>query len=85
MNGTVTLSLEDYELLKDNSKSGIEIKLGILKAAKELEVFLTFLTTRTDIGEYLEEFNSYSKTCKVRMIDGRAKIELLNVTEDEED
>lgn len=88
MTGTVTMTIDDYELLKLNATSGKLERAGILKAAKELEVFLTFLITRENIDEHLDEFNSYSKTCKVRIIDGRAKIELLNndkPIEDEED
>jgi hypothetical protein len=88
MTGTVTMTIDDYELLKLNATSGKLERTGILKAAKELEVFLTFLITRENIDEHLEEFNSYSTTCKVRIIDGRAKIELLNndkPIEDEED
>lgn len=88
MTGTVTMTIDDYELLKLNAESGKVERSGILRAAKELEVFLTFLITRENIDEHLDEFNSYSKTCKVRIIDGRAKIELLNndkPIEDEED
>ena len=88
MTGTVTMTIDDYELLKLNATSGKIERPGILKAAKELEVFLTFLITRENIDEHLEEFNSYSTSCKVRIIDGRAKIELLNndkPIEDEED
>ena len=88
MTGTVTMTIDDYELLKLNATSGKIERTGILKAAKELEVFLTFLITRENIDEHLEEFNSYSTSCKVRIIDGRAKIELLNndkPIEDEED
>jgi hypothetical protein len=46
------------------------------------------LITRENIDEHLDEFNSYSTTCKVRIVDGRAKIELLDngkIIEDEED
>jgi hypothetical protein len=88
MTGTVTMTIDDYELLKLNATSGKIERTGILKAAKELEVFLTFLITRENIDEHLEEFNSYSTSCKVRIIDGRARIELLNndkPIEDEED
>jgi hypothetical protein len=88
MTGTVTMTIDDYELLKLSATSGKVERTGILKAAKELEVFLTFLITRENIDEHLEEFNSYSTSCKVRIIDGRARIELLNndkPIEDEED
>jgi hypothetical protein len=89
INGTVTISLQDYESLKNNSKSGEKIKEGILKAAKELEVFLSFLCSRENIDEHIDEFNMYSKTCKIRIVEGRAKIEITNEpdteTEDNQD
>jgi len=83
MIGNVTISLEAYEELKDGSKSSIELKSKVIKAAKEIEVFLSFLCTRESISEYITEFNSYSKKCKIHLIDGKAKIE-LNELQDEE-
>jgi hypothetical protein len=88
MTGTVTMTIADYETLKLEAQSARLERTGLLKAAKELEVFLTFLITRENIDEHLTEFNSYSTTCKVRIVDGRAKIELLDngkIIEDEED
>jgi hypothetical protein len=88
MTGTVTMTIADYETLKLEAQSSRLERTGLLKAAKELEVFLTFLITRENINEHLDEFNSYSTTCKVRIVDGRAKIELLDngkIIEDEED
>jgi hypothetical protein len=88
MTGTVTMTIDDYETLKLGASAVKIERQGLLKAAKELEVFLTFLITRENIEEHLNEFNSYSKTCKVRLIDGRAKIELIDngkIIEDEED
>jgi|LauGreDrversion4_2_1035121.scaffolds.fasta_scaffold76058_7 hypothetical protein len=89
MTGTVTMTIEDYETLKLGAQASKIERTGLLKAAKELEVFLTFLITRENIDEHLDEFNSYSTTCKVRIVDGRAKIELLDngkqIEEDEED
>jgi len=85
MNGTVTLSLEDYHSLREAVPNIQLLKKDILQATKEIEVFLTFLVTRENIEEHLNEFNSYSKTCKVHIIDGRAKIELIKLKQDEED
>ena len=85
MTGTVTLTLEDYHALKDAAPNVIKEKKDLLRAAKELEVFLTYLITRENIDEHLQEFNSYSTSCKVRIVDGHAKIELTNLTQDEED
>lgn len=85
MTGSVTISLEDYHSLKDAAPNLQSLKKDILQATKEIEVFLTFLITRENIEEHLEEFNSYSKTCKVRIIDGRAKIELIKLKEEDEE
>lgn len=85
MTGTVTITIDDYEKLKLDASSGRSEKQGVIRAAKELEVFLTFLISKENIDDHLQEFNSYSKTCKVRLIDGRAKIELTNVQEDDEE
>lgn len=76
MVGTVTISLADFELLKKQAESGSKISENIVKAAKELEVFLSFLVTRENIDDHVEEFNSYSKRCKIRIIEGRAKIQI---------
>mgnify|MGYP007090450348 CR=1 FL=1 len=64
MIGTVTISLADFETLRKQAESGSKASDEIIKAAKELEVFLSFLITRENIDEYVEEFNSYSKKCK---------------------
>lgn len=80
MNGTVTISLSDYELLKNQSTAGKQTALDIAKAAKEIEVFLTFLVTRENIDEHIAEFNSYSKTCKIEMVNERAKIKFIDKT-----
>jgi hypothetical protein len=87
MNGTVTISLSDYELLKNQSSAGKQTASDVVKAAKEIEVFLTFLVTRENIEEHVNEFNSYSKTCKIEIIGGRAKIKFIDKTtfENEED
>jgi hypothetical protein len=78
MVGTVTISLADFEFLRKQADSGSKTSEEIIKAAKELEVFLSFLVTRENIDEHIEEFNSYSKRCKIRIVEGRAKIQITN-------
>jgi hypothetical protein len=78
MVGTVTISLADFESLRKQADSGGKITEEIVKAAKELEVFLSFLVTRENIDEHIEEFNSYSKRCKIKIIEGRAKIQIIS-------
>tara|TARA_R110002020_G_scaffold90248_1_gene219788 strand:- start:340 stop:585 length:246 start_codon:yes stop_codon:yes gene_type:complete len=74
MTGTVTISLEDFKKLETSQAKTDERSKGIRQASKELEVFLSFLITRDSIAEYLDEFNRQSSTCRINIIDGRAKI-----------
>jgi hypothetical protein len=78
MVGTVTISLADFESLRKQADSGSKVTEDIVKAAKELEVFLSFLITRENIDEHVEEFNSYSKRCKIKIVEGRAKIQIID-------
>ena len=78
MIGTVTISLADFESLRKQASSGSKATEDIVKAAKELEVFLSFLITRENIDEHVEEFNNYSKRCKIKIVEGRAKIQITN-------
>jgi hypothetical protein len=74
MTGTVTISLKDFDELRTKSDVVDNRKARIDRAAKELEVFLSFMCTREHIQEYLDEFNRQSKTCRILLEDGRAKI-----------
>ena len=74
MNGTVTISLKDFQKLQMSQTETDERSKGIRQAAKELEVFLSFLITRESISEYLDEFNRQSTTCRINIVEGRAKI-----------
>ena len=65
MNGTVTISLKDFEDLKTESTRVEDKKSRLTRAAKELEVFLSFMCTREHIQEYLSEFNRQSQTCRI--------------------
>ncbi len=46
MNGTVTISLKDFEDLRTESERVEDRKNRLTRAAKELEVFLSFMCTR---------------------------------------
>tara|TARA_R100001082_G_C4316708_1_gene139248 strand:- start:299 stop:538 length:240 start_codon:yes stop_codon:yes gene_type:complete len=74
MNGSVTISLDDFTSLLESSKTAENIKSSTKLAAKELQVFLTFLCDRADISSYVEEFNKQSKTSNIIIQNGRAKI-----------
>jgi hypothetical protein len=79
MNGTVTLSLADYESMKDISNQAAKEKALLVQAAKELEVFLSFLTSRVGLDDHVEEFNKYSKKSQITIIDGKAKIKIIGL------
>jgi len=72
--GTVTISIKDYDSLRGAESSSLKKDERLIRAAKELEVFLSFLVTRENIAEYLDEFNRQSKGTKINLIEGRAKI-----------
>lgn len=74
MTGTVTVSLKDFDELREAKEKADEALTGVTRAAKELEVFLSFIVSRDNITEYIEEFNRQSQKSKISVIDGRAKI-----------
>ena len=74
VNGTVTISIEDFQALLDAKVKAEEIKDSTKLAAKELQVFLSYLCDREDISKYIEEFNRQSKTSTIIIQNGRAQI-----------
>ncbi len=78
MKGTVTISLEDYESLKVAEDKANKLIGNNKIAAKELQVFLTFICTRADVEPFIKEFNKQSTTSKIIMDGNRARIELKN-------
>tara|TARA_R110002167_G_scaffold9334_4_gene42663 strand:- start:2458 stop:2700 length:243 start_codon:yes stop_codon:yes gene_type:complete len=74
MNGTVTISIEDYKKLENAQGNATTMNERTLQAAKEVEVFLSFLCTRESITPYIEEFNKQSRRSKIILNDGRIKI-----------
>ena len=78
--GTVNISLEDYNKLVDSNADSLELKGNLDTAIKELQVFLSFLCTRENLENYVEEFNRQSKTSKININGGIAKIELKDET-----
>lgn len=82
MQGTVTIQLQDFDELREAQAKADERLAGFSRAAKELEVFLSFLCTRESLGEYVEEFNRQSRTSRINIDEGRAKIVFRDGTED---
>ena len=81
MKGTVTISLDDYEKLSQ-AKEGAEKIISASKlSVKELQVFLSYLCTRSDLSHFVEEFNRQSVTSKITIDSGRARITLKDSTQ----
>ena len=74
--GSVTISIDDFQALLDAKVVANETVDNTKLAAKELQVFLSFLCTRVDLEKYVEEFNKQSKTSLIIVENGRAKIQV---------
>lgn len=74
--GQVTINLEDYHALLDAKIQtlGLQEKSDLL--LKELQVFLSFIVSRTDIAPYITEFNKQSKSSIIEVdTNGMVKIQ----------
>jgi hypothetical protein len=78
MKGSVTISLEDYEKLRDAEDNAAKLNSNTKLAAKELQVFLSFLCTRGSIKPFVDEFNRQSTTSTIVVENERARIEIKN-------
>tara|TARA_R110000765_G_scaffold132516_2_gene231030 strand:+ start:118 stop:369 length:252 start_codon:yes stop_codon:yes gene_type:complete len=76
--GTVTIPLEDYHKLLEVQEKTETLNSNTKRASKEIAVFLSFLTSRTDVAPYVEEFNKQSTSAKIIVEDGRARIQLTH-------
>jgi len=74
----VSITLEDYHTLLDSNIKSVKLKDNLNLAVKELQVFLSYLCTRENIERHVEEFNKQSKTTKININGGIAKIETKN-------
>ena len=73
--GQVTLNLEDYHALINSKIISLESQEKTDRLLKELQVFLSFMVTRTDISPYVTEFNKQSKTSVIEInTNGTVKI-----------
>ena len=77
MNGAVTITLEDYEKLKNSQEKANKLKSETLVTMKELQVFLSFICTRSNLEPYIDEYNKQAKSSRITLSGGRAKIEKL--------
>jgi len=76
MNGSVTISLEDYHSFIDSSIQNKKGREKLMKTAKELGVFLSYLASREDIKKHVQAFNMQSTTSKIEFEGNKAVISL---------
>jgi|TARA_R110000787_G_scaffold85871_1_gene182896 hypothetical protein len=72
--GTVTITLSDYHAFLDQAILLKDKEADVLMTIKELQVFLSFMVSRSEIEPYVEEFNKQSKTSIIQLNNGIAKI-----------
>ena len=72
--GSVTLTLEDYHSLLESAEKAFKLRDNTDLVLKELQVFLSFMSTRSEIEPYIVEFNNQSKTSIIELNNGIAKI-----------
>tara|TARA_R110002020_G_scaffold372969_3_gene584400 strand:+ start:25 stop:267 length:243 start_codon:yes stop_codon:yes gene_type:complete len=78
MKGTVTISLGDFEKLKKSQEETNQLKSKTAYTLKEMQVFLSFLCTRSNIEPHVEEFNKQAKSSKIVLSGGRAVIQKVD-------
>jgi hypothetical protein len=76
VNGSVTISIEDFQALLDTKIKTDEVEGKLKIAIKELQVFLSFICSREDISKYVDEFNRQSQTSSIIIDGGKAVIKL---------
>ena len=76
MDGTVTIPLKDFDELRNSSEETQELRQKLSRAAKEIEVFLSFLCTSENIQIYVDEFNNQSSRATILIVDGKAKVQI---------
>tara|TARA_E500000318_G_scaffold53851_3_gene50193 strand:- start:55857 stop:56099 length:243 start_codon:yes stop_codon:yes gene_type:complete len=76
MDGTVTIPLKDFDELRNSTEETQELRQKLSRAAKEIEVFLSFLCTRENIQVYVDEFNNQSSRATILIVDGKAKVQI---------
>jgi hypothetical protein len=74
--GSVTISIDDFQALLEAAENTKQTEGNLKIATKELQVFLSFLCSRSDISVYVEEFNRQSQTSQIIIDDGKAIIKL---------
>ena len=76
MDGSVTISLEDYHAFLDAAVKNAASREKLLLTAIELGVFLSYLASREDIKKHVQSFNVQSRTSKIEFEGNKAIISL---------
>ena len=63
--GTVTITLEDYHSFLNIHENNLKTSEHLQDTTRELAVFLSYISSRTDIKQHIESFNMQSRTCKI--------------------
>ena len=71
--GTVTITLSDYHAFLDQAILLKDKEADVLMTIKELQVFLSFMVSRSEIEPYVEEFNKQSKTSIIQLNDKKQR------------
>jgi len=72
--GSVTISIKDFQVLLDASVRAKDIEDSTLRASKEIQVFLSYIHSQLDLTEHVESFNRQSKKAKIVIEDNKLRI-----------
>jgi len=81
VNGTVTISIDDFQKLLKQKEKSLKIEEKFKEIAHELEVFLSWLCTRYDVDKHVQKYNMQSTNARILIDDGKAKIEIRSKKE----
>jgi len=76
--GSVSISIEDFQKLLKSEENLNTIQENFTIAKKELQVFLSFIASKENIEKHIEEFNRQSQTSRILLDDGKVKIKMNN-------
>ena len=78
MKGTATISIEDLDKLRSAAEEKDKIKSNTLYFMKEVQIFLSFLCTRSNLELYVEEYNKQARSSKIKLVEGKVTIERID-------
>ena len=78
MKGTATISIEDLDKLRSAAEEKDKIKSNTLYFMKEVQIFLSFLCTRSNLELYVEEYNKQARSSRIKLVGGKVTIERID-------